>query len=110
MTPLQTVYWLRVALGTIAAFVCTGFSLVTDKIPHNPPQGAFPVDWGLLMNGLTLAMLIYLISYYALKNRYVTKVQKPQKILTTGIGIYFIAWLVFWTLLYTILAGPPLLT
>jgi hypothetical protein len=32
-------------------------------------------------------------------------VQKPQKLLTAGIGIYFLSWIVFWTLLYTILAG-----
>jgi hypothetical protein len=34
-------------------------------------------------------------------------VEKPQKIASTGIGIYFIAWLVFWVLFYTIIAGPP---
>jgi len=31
-------------------------------------------------------------------------VDKPQKLFTMGIGIYFISWLVFWILLYTIIA------
>jgi len=59
-----------------------------------------------LMNGLSLAIITYILSYYIIiKRKFMLKVEKPQKTFTTGIGIYFIAWLVFWILLYTTIAG-----
>ncbi|MFZ0966191.1 MAG: hypothetical protein WAN82_06145 [Candidatus Bathyarchaeia archaeon] len=103
MHHLVKVYWLRVALGIIAAFVCAGYGIAAQKIPHNPPQEAFPVDYLFLMNSITLALAVYLISYYIIKSKFMLKVEKPSKLATTGIGIYFIAWLVFWVLLYTII-------
>ena len=57
------------------------------------------------LNSASIAILVYIISYYVLKARFGTKVAKPQKILTAGIGIYILAWLVFWTLLYTLVAA-----
>jgi hypothetical protein len=56
-------------------------------------------------NSASIAILIYIISYYVLKSRFGTKVSKPQKILTAGIGIYILAWLVVWALLYTLVAA-----
>ena len=56
-------------------------------------------------NSASIAILVYIVSYYVLKSRFGPKVSKPQKILTTGIGIYILAWLVIWTLLYTLVAG-----
>ena len=103
MHPLVKVYWLRVVLGIIAAFVCAGYGIAAQKITHNPPQEAFPVDYLFLMNSITLALAVYLISYYIIKSKFMLKVEKPSKLATTGIGIYFIAWLVFWVLLYTII-------
>lgn len=50
-------------------------------------------------------MLVYVGSYYVIKLKFSTKVAKPQKILTAGIGIYLLTWIVFWALLYTIAAG-----
>jgi len=46
-----------------------------------------------------------LLSYYALKPRFKDKVAKPSKILTTGIGVYFLSWIVFYVLLYTAFSG-----
>jgi multisubunit Na+/H+ antiporter MnhB subunit len=103
MQPLVKVYWLRVALGIIAAFVCVVFGIAAQKIPHNPPGGAFPVDYLFFINSITLALIVYLISYYIIKSRFMLKVEKPSKLATTGIGIYFMAWLIFWILLYTII-------
>lgn len=57
------------------------------------------------LNSASIAILVYIISYYVLKSRFGTKVSKPQKILTAGIGIYILAWLVVWTLLYTLVAA-----
>lgn len=56
-------------------------------------------------NSASIAILIYIISYYVLKSMFGTKVSKPQKILTAGIGIYILAWLVVWALLYTLVAA-----
>lgn len=56
-------------------------------------------------NSASIAVLVYIISYYVLKPRFSTMVQKPQKILTAGIGIYILTWIVFWALFYTIAAG-----
>jgi hypothetical protein len=57
-----------------------------------------------LIDGVSLALIVYLISYYAIKSVFKNKVQKPQKLFTTGIGIYLLSWIVFWTLFYTVLA------
>ncbi len=56
-------------------------------------------------NSASLAIIVYVLSYYFIKSRFALKVQKPQKLLTTGIGIYFLAWIVFWALFYTLFAG-----
>jgi hypothetical protein len=56
-----------------------------------------------IMNGLSLATITYLISYYVIKFRFMHKVEKPGKLLTAGIGIYFLTWIVFWILLYTLI-------
>ena len=56
-------------------------------------------------NSASIAILVYIVSYYVLKSRFAPRVSKPQKILTAGIGIYIMAWLVIWTLLYTLVAG-----
>ena len=98
MRPIEKLYWLRFALGILAAFVCIGFGIATNTISTQPNFNSF-------MNGVALALITYLISYYAIKSRFITKVQKPQKLFTTGIGIYLLSWIVFWTLLYTLLVG-----
>jgi hypothetical protein len=56
-------------------------------------------------NSASIAVLVYISSYYVLKSKFATKVAKPQKILTAGIGIYLLTWIVFWALLYTIATG-----
>jgi hypothetical protein len=103
MTPLQQLYWLRVSLGIIAALICTGYGIL---VPGAIPRGeAIPLN--TFMNSITIALAIYLISFYILKSRFISKLEKPQKLVSTGIFMYFIAWLVVWLLLYTIIAGPP---
>lgn len=97
MKTLQIIYWLKLAIGIVAALVCTGYIIVARNI-----QTIF--DFTTFMNGLSIAIIIYLISYYLLKGKFALKVEKPQKIFTTGIGIYFLTWIVFWILIYTIVA------
>ncbi len=103
MTPLEKIYWLRVALGIVAAFLSAGYGIV---VPGAITNTGFPLE--TFMYGLSIALVFYLISFYFIKNKFILQVEKPQKLATTGIGLYFITWLVFWILLYTIIAGQPL--
>jgi hypothetical protein len=107
MKPLETIYWLRLGFGLLAALICTGYGYAFGMIPRNPDLTSFPTDTSLLFNTLSIAIIIYLVSYYAVKSRFLTRVKKSSKLFTTGIGIYFISWIVFWTMLYTIIAGAP---
>ncbi|MGQ9539030.1 MAG: hypothetical protein ACUVTE_05580 [Candidatus Bathycorpusculaceae bacterium] len=93
MKPLEKLYWLRFALGIVAALICVGYGLATNTIsqPH------------ILWNGIAFAFIVYVLSYYIIKPKFILKVEKPKKILTTGIGIYLLSWLVFWVLLYTLI-------
>ncbi|MBS7646421.1 MAG: hypothetical protein QXK93_03270 [Candidatus Bathyarchaeia archaeon] len=98
MKPLEALYWLRFALGIVAALICIGYGLATNTINMK-----FNVN--VLTNGVAFAFIVYMLSYYIIKPKFVWKVDKPQKILTTGIGIYILSWLVFWVLLYTVIAS-----
>ncbi|MEM2994968.1 MAG: hypothetical protein QXI91_02980 [Candidatus Bathyarchaeia archaeon] len=100
MTLLEKIYWLRLFLGIIAALASTGFMQVVGAV-SNPPQA----NISFFLYGFDIALLIYLFSYYILKLKFAYKVDKQQKILTTGIGVYFLAWLVFWVLLYTLMVS-----
>jgi len=99
MKLLEQLYWLRFVLGVVAAFICIGYGLATNTVQSD----LFNVN--IFMNGFAFAIIVYLLSYYMIKPRLISKVDKPQKILFTGIGIYFISWLVFWILLYTIIVA-----
>jgi hypothetical protein len=99
MKTLEIVYWLRFGFGILAALVGLGVGLATDAISKTK------FDSTTFFNSASLAIIVYVISYYVIKSKFVLRVQKPQKLLTTGIGIYFLAWLVFWALFYTLFAG-----
>jgi len=101
MKPSSVIYWIRAVLGVVAGAVCALFDIFVEG---TIPQG---MDWNVLLRGLSLALLIYLMSYYALKPIFIKKLEKPSKVFTTGIGIYFVAWVVFWTLFYTLFGNPP---
>ena len=62
-------------------------------------------SWMNFTTGFSIALIIYLTSYYVIKLKFMNKVEKPRKLITTGIGIYFLSWIVFWALLYTIIAA-----
>jgi hypothetical protein len=98
LKPLETVYWLRLGFGILAALVCIGYAIAANAISSQP-------NFNLLLNSVSLTLIVYVLSYYAIKARFRVKVQKTQKLLTTGIGIYFLSWITFYALLYTTLAG-----
>jgi hypothetical protein len=100
MNTIVTIYWLRLGLGVTAAFICIGLLAVTGQITP------LPSGYSPFLNSLSLAIIFYLASYYlVIKRRFLFKVEKPQKLFTTGIGIYFLTWLVSWILLYTIIVS-----
>jgi hypothetical protein len=108
LRPLEKIYWLRLALGFVAATLCAGYAVSANQIPIVVEGQQFEVNYALFFYSMDIAIILYILSYYLMKPKFINKVEKPQKIFTTGIGIYFIAWLVFWALLYTILAGRPI--
>ena len=95
MRPLTTIYWTRLALAIIAAAIST---VVTVALGER--------GLSTFLNGLTIALLVYIVTYYMIfKNLYRNKVEKQSKLMTQGIGVYFFGWLVFWILMYTIVLG-----
>jgi len=96
MNPIKTIYCLRVALGIIAGAICAVASRLIETAIGMEGTSA-------ILYSVTLALLIYLLSFRLLKAKYQNKVETPSKITMTGIGIYFIAWLTFYILFYTII-------
>ena len=94
MKPLVLIYWTRLALGIIAAITSALIATMQDASSLNT-----------FLNGVTIALLVYIISYYVLKSKFHNQVEKQSKIMTMGIGIYFISWAVFFILSYSILIG-----
>ena len=95
MKPLVTIYWIRLALSIVAATISAVVATMQEE-----------TNLYTFVNGVTIALLVYLLSYYALKAKFLNKVEKQSKIMTMGIFIYFIAWAVFFILFYSILKGP----
>lgn len=88
MKPLDIVYWSRVGVGFFAALLCT---LLQFHTLDNP-----------FLTGLSLALILYIVSYYVFKALFAAKVEKTSKLFTMGIFIYFITWVAAWTLLNTV--------
>jgi len=87
MKPTTIIYWTRACLGIAAALITT---LLSSVININ------------FLNGLTIALLIYIATHYIYKPLFLAKVEKPSKIFTTGIGAYFLTWVVGWVIFYTL--------
>ena len=93
MTPVVQLYWIRTVLGVVAgavsavvAFLIGNFTSITTFV-----------------NSFTIALIIYLASYYVLKATYKDKIEKQSKILSTGVMMYFFSWLPFFILFFTIM-------
>ena len=97
MKTLVFIYWTRVALSIVAATISAIVATQFDAFSFNT-----------FLNSITIALLVYLLSYYALKAKFMNKVEKQSKIMTMGIFMYFMAWAVFFILFYSLLKGPAL--
>ncbi|MDX1813923.1 MAG: hypothetical protein R3319_03960 [Candidatus Bathyarchaeia archaeon] len=94
MKPLVTIYWIRVALSLVAAAISAIVATMQSA-----------TDLYTFVNGITIALLIYLLSYYAIKAKFMNQVEKQSKIMTQAIFMYFIAWAVFFILFYSLITG-----
>jgi hypothetical protein len=92
VTPLVTMYWARLCFGIVAAMLGALLATVAGQ-----------TSFTTFLNGLTIALLVYIVSYYVFKTKFGAKVEKQSKIMTMGIGIYFFTWIVFMILFYSIL-------
>ncbi len=95
MKPLTVIYWSRAVLGVVIGVLCAFYVYftVTSEL------GSFYT----LLTGLSFALLFYIVVYYVVKFKYFARVEKQSKLMTQGIGIYFFAWIVSWTLIVTLL-------
>jgi len=90
MKPTTIIYWTRACLGVVAALLSALLSIVVHRS---------------FLDGLTIALLVYIVTHYVFKSLFLAKVEKPSKIFTTGIGAYFLTWVVALIIFYTLL-GP----
>jgi len=97
MKALVAIYWIRLALSIVAAVISAVVATTFDASSFNT-----------FLNSVTIALLIYLVSYYVLKAKFMNKVEKQSKIMTMGIFMYFMAWAAVFILLYSIIQGPAL--
>jgi len=93
---LNVIYCSRIGFGILAALVA---ALVVNLKVGNP-----------LINGITVALAVYLLTYYLLKFQFANKVEKPTKILTMGYGIYALTFIFCWVLFITPFLAPPTAT
>jgi len=59
-----------------------------------------------VFTGIGIGALTFVLSDKFLRQIFVNKVDKPSTVTKTGIGIYIIAYVFFWVLLFTLL-NPP---
>jgi Rab5-interacting Rab5ip-like protein len=83
--PFDKLYWLRVGLGVVAG-------LLAGVIPGTD-----------FYNGVSLGILVYLISYYFARYSWFKGVDKQfqGKIYTTGLAVYIGLFIFTWILLFT---------
>ena len=93
MTPIVQLYWIRVVLGIIAGALSAVVAFLIGNMTN--------ID--TLVNSFTIALIVYLASYYVLKAVYKNKIEKQSKILSTAVAMYFFAWLPFFILFFTLI-------
>ena len=93
MTPVVQLYWIRVALGITAGLISAIVAFFIGGL----------TDLTTLINCFTVALIIYLASYYVLKPMFKNKIEKQSKILSTGVAMFFFAWLPFFILFFTLI-------
>lgn len=96
MEPLKIAYWSRVGFGFLAALLCV---VLRFGQVDNP-----------FLTGISLALILYIVTYYVFRVLFGTKVKKKSKLVTMGIGAYFLTWIMAWTLLNTLMHPAAVFT
>lgn len=96
MKTLNVIYISRIGFGILASLVA---ALVVDLKMGTP-----------LINGISVALAVYLVTYYVIKWRFMNKVDKPTKLFTMGIGVYFLTFILCWVLFITPFLAAPVAT
>jgi hypothetical protein len=91
MTPIVQLYCIRIVLGIVAAALSAAAAFLMGNA----------AETSTFINCLTVALLVYLLTYYILRAMYKNKIEKQSKIMSTGVGMYFFAWIAFLILFYT---------
>ena len=91
MTPVVQLYSIRVTLAIVAAAISAALALYMSL-----------TDLSTLIDSFTIALLVYLASYYPLKAIFKNRIEKQSKILSTGVIMYFFTWLPFFVLFFTL--------
>jgi PKD repeat protein len=84
---------MRIGFGILAALIAT---LVVNLKVGTP-----------IINGITVGLAVYLVSFYLIKWLFMNKVEKPTKILTMGVGAYILTFIFCWVLFVTPFLAPP---
>ena len=98
MKPLSIIYWTKVLIGALVGLLSGALGAAA---------GNLSIGFNLF-NGISIALLIYLVVYYVHKHFFSAQVGKPTKLLSTGVGGYFMAWIVVFALVFTLLS--PIVT
>jgi len=93
---LNIIYCSRIGFGILAALLA---AVVVDLKVGTP-----------LINGISVALAVYLVTYYVIKWRFMNKVDKPTKLFTMGIGVYFLTFILCWVLFITPFLAAPIAT
>ncbi|UCG36277.1 MAG: hypothetical protein JSV64_06600 [Candidatus Bathyarchaeota archaeon] len=92
---LTVIYWIRASLGVVIGLLCGAYLILSATSEF--------YDFFTLLTGLSFALLFYLATYYIIKFRFLSKVEKSSKLMTQGIGIYFFGWIVSWTFIISLI-------
>ena len=102
MKPLDLIYWLRAVLGMVIGILCAlyiYFSVTSELF-----------SFYTLLTGISFALLFYIATYYVVKAKFYARVEKQSKLMSHGIGIYFFAWVISWTLIVSLLLPSALVS
>jgi ABC-type uncharacterized transport system permease subunit len=85
---LNVIYVTKIGLGVLSAIIC------------------ILVGIDNLLSGVGIALLVYVVSDWLLKQIFIQKVEKLSTVTKTGIGIYVITWILAWILIFSLFYTP----
>ncbi len=93
MKPTTIIYWSRFGLGITTALICYALRLA----------------WDTSIYGFFLGIDVFIITYFAFRYLFrgrMGEIGETRRLLTIGIGAFFLSWIMFWGLFYSILGAP----